>query len=293
MRCREVSDAVTEARVTAMTFGRYLMRLLTTLTLVLLVEAAGAAPKTKWTLAWSDEFNGPSDSAPDPAKWDYDLGGGGWGNHELEEYTKRPENVAVDGHGRLAIRALCNSAGQYTSGRLKTQGRFATRYGRIEARIKVPYGQGIWPAFWMLGSNIPTVGWPQSGEIDIMENTGKEHSIVHATVHGPGYSGGKGITAQTASKRNGKLSDRFHICAVEWAPDSVVFFLDRKPYARVTGRSLPAGAPWVFDQPFYLLLNVAVGGDWPGKPDQSTQFPQTMLVDWVRVWQSAQPQGKE
>lgn len=184
------------------------------------------------------------------------------------------------------------TTGGYTSGRLKTQGRFSVRYGKIEARVKLPYGPGIWPAFWILGENILAAGWPNCGEIDIMENIGTEPSIVHGTVHGPGYSGGKGVTAQAAVRGKGKLSDRFHVFAVAWSSESIIFYLDRKLYARVTRASIPAGTPWAFDQPFFLLLNLAVGGDWPGKPDSATRFPQTMLVDWVRVWKPVEP-GRE
>jgi beta-glucanase (GH16 family) len=225
-----------------------------------------------WTQVWADEFNGPAGSGPDPAKWIFDLGATGWGNHELEDYTR--DNVFLDGHGHLVIRAI-QIAGKYTSGRIKTQGLFEVQYGKIEARIQLPRGQGIWPAFWMLGKGV----WPQSGEIDVMENIGKEPNIVHGTVHGPGYSGAKGITS--AHELSG---DKFHVYGVEWSADSIDFLVDDKPYARVTHRSLPAGAVWVFDKPFFLLLNVAVGGDWPGRPDSTTRFPQSMLVDWVRVW---------
>jgi beta-glucanase (GH16 family) len=251
---------------------------------LLLVSATSAAPRTKWTLTWSDEFNGPKNSVPDQAKWAYDLGAGGWGNHELEEYSDKKENVFLDGRGHLAIRAVRLESGRITSGRLKTQGRFEVQYGRIEARIKIPYGQGIWPAFWMLGKTFSTAGWPRCGEIDIMENIGKEASTIHGTVHGPGYSGAEGVTAQVSLEGHSRFTGRFHVFAAEWSPDVIVFSLDGRSYARVRRDSLRVGAPWVFDQPFFLLLNLAIGGDWPGNPDSTTQFPQTMLVDWVRVW---------
>lgn len=256
---------------------------------VLLTDVARAAPQTKWTLTWRDEFDGPKNSAPDRAKWSYDLGATGWGNHELEEYTDKKENVFLDGHGHLAIRAIRIESGKITSGRLKTQGQFEVKYGRIEARIKIPYGQGIWPAFWMLGSNISEIGWPKCGEIDIMENIGKEPSVVHGTVHGPGYSGAKGISAQSSLHKKARLSGRFHIFTVEWSPGSIVFSLDASPYAKVTHGSLPDGAQWVFDHPFFLLINLAVGGNWPGNPDSTTRFPQTILVDWVRVYRPSPP----
>ena len=232
----------------------------------------------KWTQVWADEFNGPANSAPDPSKWTFDLGASGWGNHEVEDYTR--DNACLDGHGHLVIRAIRSAANKYTSGRIKTQGRYEVQYGRIEARIKIPRGQGMWPAFWMLGGDMAAVGWPNSGEIDVMENIGKEPSIVHGTVHGPGYSGAKGIAAAHTLETGAQ----FHDYGVEWSADSVEFFVDRKPYAKVTHASLPAGAVWAFDKPFFLLLNLAIGGDWPGNPDSTTRFPQSMLVDWVRVW---------
>ena len=203
----------------------------------------------------------------------------------MEEYTDSLENVFVDGNGHLAIRAI-RSNNKYTSGRLKTAGLFEVQYGKIEARIKVPFGQGIWPAFWMLGNDFQSKGWPGCGEIDIMENIGREPFILHGTLHGPGYSGAHGITFQTSLPRSVRLASRFHIFGIEWSPDAVEFFLDRKSYSKATRRSLPPGAPWAFDHPFFLLLNLAVGGDWPGNPDQGTEFPQTLLVDWVRVWSS-------
>jgi beta-glucanase (GH16 family) len=250
--------------------------------------SAGTAKKTKWILDWSDEFNGAAGARPDPAKWVYDLGSTGWGNQELEDYTDKPENVSIDGRGHLAIRAIRSDSGTYTSGRLKTKGRFAVQYGRIEARIRIPDGgRGIWPAFWMLGDDISEVGWPRSGEIDLMENRGDEPSIIHGTVHGPGYSGDKGISAQIGLGGGARFSRRFHVFGVEWSPGLIEFFLDGVPRAKVSPAILPAGTKWVFDKPFFLLLNLAVGGDWPGKPDSTTGFPQTMLVDWVRVWRAA------
>jgi beta-glucanase (GH16 family) len=143
----------------------------------------------------------------------------------------------------------------------------------------------MWPAFWMLGSNRKEVGWPRCGEIDILENIGREPSAVHATVHGPGYSGGEGVSAFAVLPGGASFFGGFHVFALEWLPESIAFFLDGTEYARVTPASLPKGAPWVFQQPFYLILNLAVGGDWPGSPDETTVFPQEMLVDYVRVWQ--------
>ncbi len=242
-------------------------------------------PASNWKLIWSDEFNGPANAAPDASKWTYDLGNGGWGNRELEVYTSSPENISQDGKGNLVIRAIKTDAGGFTSARIKTLGKFEFKYGKVEARIKIPRGQGMWPAFWMLGDNVAAVPWPACGEIDVMENIGKEPSIVHGTVHGPGYSGKAGITSQYVLPGGPALADDFHVYSVEWAPESIKFFLDAKEYATVTPPSLPKGARWVFDHPFFVLLNVAVGGAWPGNPDSTTVFPQTMLVDWVRIWQ--------
>ncbi len=241
-------------------------------------------PATDWHLVWSDEFNGPAGTAPDASKWTYDLGGSGWGNHELETYTSDRASAAEDGKGHLVIRAARNAAG-YTSARIKTEGKFSVRYGKIGARIEIPRGQGIWPAFWMLGNDIAKVGWPACGEIDIMENIGKEPAIVHGTVHGPGYSGANGISSADTLGQGKALADSFHEYAIEWSPDSITFFLDNHPYGTVTPASLPAGAHWVYDRPMFLLLNLAVGGGWPGNPDASTRFPQTLVVDWIRVWQ--------
>ena len=253
-----------------------------------------AASASEWTLLWSDQFNGRANSAPDQMKWKYDIGRGseGWGNHELQEYTNSTQNVFLDGKGHLVIRALQTKPGAFTSGRLKTIGLFEVQYGKIEARIKLPYGQGIWPAFWMLGSDIATNPWPKCGEIDIMENIGREPSTVYATLHGPGYSGGHGISSQTNLPRAERFASGFHVFGVEWSADGLEFFVDGKSYSKATRTSLSAGAPWVYDHPFFLLLNVAVGGDWPQNPDPSTKFPQVMLVDWVRVWKPAVTQRK-
>jgi beta-glucanase (GH16 family) len=246
------------------------------------------AQSSRWNVIWSDEFNGPAKSAPDPARWTYDLGGGGWGNHELEVYTNRADNVFQDGEGHLIIRALKTDAG-FTSARIKTQGKFDFQYGRIEARIRIPFGQGIWPAFWMLGSDIASVGWPDCGEIDVMENIGKEPATVHATVHGPGYSGGHAISGKSDSSSGQRFADDFHVFGMVWEPNSIQFFIDGSLYHRVTPADLPSGVKWVYDHSFFLLLNVAVGGSWPGNPDETSTFPQSMSVDWVRVSKLAEP----
>jgi beta-glucanase (GH16 family) len=253
-------------------------------TLAVLALALPALGATDWKLVWSDEFNGAANTPPDATKWTYDLGGDGWGNQELEIYTKRPENVSQDGEGHLIIRAVKTGTGHYTSARIKTQGKFTVEYGKIAVRMKIPHGQGMWPAFWMLGADNKTAGWPDCGEIDVMENIGKEPSIVHGTMHGPGYSGSNGIGHEYSLPGGQALADDFHVYAVEWSSDAITFSLDDKPYGTVSPTDLPAGTHWVYNHPFFLLLNLAVGGNWPGNPDNTTQFPQALVADWVRVW---------
>jgi beta-glucanase (GH16 family) len=255
--------------------------------------APAAAKPPEWTLVWSDEFNGPNDSPVEASKWTAETGGDGWGNNELEYYTSRPQNVHQE-NGNLVIRVLqekyTGSDGVtrgYTSARLKTLGKFSQRHGRFEARIKIPRGQGIWPAFWMLGDDIEKAGWPACGEIDIMENIGKEPSLVRGTIHGPGYSGANGIGAPFRLVGGQPIADDFHVFAVEWEANAIRFYVDEHLYETRTPADLPKGAKWVYDHPFFLLLNVAVGGDWPGSPDASSTFPQEMLVDYVRVFVGA------
>lgn len=258
--------------------------------LFLFYPCLAAAQKSEWVLAWSDEFDGANGSQPDPAKWELVRGGGGFGNNELQSYTTRPSNAHLE-DGNLVITALKENmtgpdgiAREYTSARMQTKDLFAQQYGRFEARIKIPKGQGIWPAFWMLGTDIDSVNWPKSGEIDIMENIGKEPGTVHGTIHGPGYSGGDALTAAFELPKGEHFSDAFHVFAVEWAPKVIRFYVDDRLYATQTADTVPAGQHWVFEHPFYVLLNVAVGGYWPGNPDATTQFPTSMLVDYVRVY---------
>jgi beta-glucanase (GH16 family) len=163
---------------------------------------------------------------------------------------------------------------------------FAQAYGRFEARIKIPAGKGIWPAFWMLGENIDAEGWPKSGEIDIMENIGKEPGTNHSSLHGPSSTKPTSDLTQTITLPSGKkLSDGFHVYALEWEPGIARFYLDANLFATFTAAQWPAGGAWVFDHKFFIILNVAVGGDWPGSPDGTSVFPQKMLVDYVRVCQ--------
>ena len=249
---------------------------------------------TVWSLVWSDEFNGPNGSGVDPRKWVLETGGWGWGNNELEYYTNRLQNAHIE-NGSLVIKALQerytgpDGTRNYTSVRLKTQSKFSLTYGRIEARVKVPYGQGIWPAFWMLGTNIDQVGWPTCGEIDVMENIGREPSIVHGTIHGPGYSGANNLEASYTLSNGRRFTDDFHTFATEWEPNVIRFYVDGILYKTRTPADLPPNSSWVFDLPFFILLNVAVGGNWPGNPDASTVFPQTMMVDYVRAYQRSTP----
>jgi len=233
-------------------------------------------------LVWEDDFDGPIGQLPDTATWNFDIGTG-WGNNQLEFDTDRPTNVSLDGQGNLLIIAREESfqGSNYTSARITTANKFTRKFGRIEARIQLPWGQGIWPAFWLLGENFNTVGWPQCGEIDIMEYRGQEPSIVHATVHGPGYSAGGGVT-RSYTLPNSRFDTGFHIFAIEWNENSIDWYVDDKLYHRVTPDDV--NGAWVFNQPFFIILNVAVGGGYVGPPDATTVFPQTMVIDYVRVY---------
>lgn len=243
-----------------------------------------------WRLVWNDEFDQPDGSAPDPRKWGHDTGGGGWGNNELEYYTTSTNNAHVE-NGSLVIEARKEDFGSrhFTSARLLTAGKFSQACGRFEARIKIPRGQGIWPAFWLLGTNISSAGWPACGEIDIMENIGKEPGTVHGTVHGPGYSGGNGIGGPVALTNGAAFSDDFHVFAVVCEPERITWFMDDKPYFSVKPADLPEGKRWVFAGPKFIILNLAVGGNWPGNPDSTSTYPQRMLVDYVRVYEKSPP----
>jgi len=244
-----------------------------------------------WRLTWSDEFNAPDGSTPDRNKWTYDLGGNGWGNHEQESYTARPENAKiVDGNLVITARREEYTGADgitqpYTSARLKTQGLFAQAYGRFEARIKIPRGQGIWPAFWLLGDDINRVDWPDCGEIDIMENIGSEPGMVYGSLHGPSFVAPTSDASKGTPLRGGQnYADAFHVYAAEWEPGVVRFYVDANSYATFSASEWPKGGRWNFDHPFFIILNVAVGGDWPKNPDATSPYPQPMLVDYVRVF---------
>ena len=252
---------------------------------------SGVAVGTPWHLIWQDEFDGKAGAPPDPSHWGYDLGSqSGWGNNEWEYYTKDPANAATDGSGHLAITARKSDGSidcyygpcQYTSARLLTKNLFQFKYGLVQARIKVPSGVGLWPAFWMLGSNIDTEGWAGCGEVDVMENVGRTPNTLYGTLHGPGYSGGSGIggTVNTTAP----LSADYHVYAVEWSPEAVKWTLDGKQFFEVKP-SDAAPNDWVFDHDFFILLNLAVGGLFAGLISPDTAFPATMSVDYVRVYQ--------
>ena len=234
---------------------------------------------SQFTLVWSDEFDSTELNLD---KWTYDIGQGswGWGNNELQSYTNSDSNVMLD-DGYLKITAKEEQLGSanYTSGRIKTQGLFDFKYGRVQARIKVPVGQGLWPAFWMLGSNITSVSWPQCGEVDIMEHINTE-TVIHGTHHynnnGHQYYGGSVVCD----------ANEFNVYAIEWSPSSIQWFLNGALYYQ-TNISSSAVSKEEFHEPFFFIINLAVGGNWPGSPDVSTQFPAVMLVDYVRVYQEA------
>ncbi len=238
-----------------------------------------------WQMVWQDEFDGPAGQAPDGSKWTYDIGTD-WGNAQLEYDTDRPENVSLDGSGNLAIVARRESfAGSaFTSARITTEGLFDQTYGRFEARIQMPWGPGMWPAFWLLGSNITSVGWPQCGEIDVMEYRGQQPQLIHGSVHGPGYSGGAAIT-KSFGLTESRFDVGFHVFAVEWGEGYIDYFVDDTPYQRIEPDDVTG--EWVYDHPFYIILNLAVGGNYVGFPTEQTEFPQTMLVDYVRVFRES------
>ncbi|GAA3656355.1 glycoside hydrolase family 16 protein [Flavivirga jejuensis] len=238
-------------------------------------------------LVMADEFD--TEGAPNSAIWGYDIGTGdnGWGNNELQYYTDRSENVTVQ-NGVLIITAKeeAFNGASYTSARLLTKGKFEQTYGRFEARMRLPYGKGLWPAFWLLGDDSNgTEVWPQIGEIDIMEYVGDEPTIMFGTVHGPGYSGGESI-GKPYQLENDRFDTGFHVFGVEWGPNYINYYVDDVLYNQITPDDVPG--EWVFNRgPFYIILNLAVGGALPGSPNEETVFPQTLLVDYVRVYKNS------
>jgi beta-glucanase (GH16 family) len=230
------------------------------------------------TLAWADEFSGTQLST---SNWTYEIGNGcpnlcGWGNNELESYTNSADNSKVE-NGKLTITAI-EDDGQYTSARIKTQGKASPVFGRIDIRAKLPKGQGVWPAIWMLGENITTAGWPACGELDIIEVVGHEPAKVHGTVHYDhgGYQSSTGSTTLSS----GDFSDKFHVFTIVWDKDQITWYVDNTSFKTFT----KSVSSYPFNSNFFFIVNVAVGGNWPGAPDETTVFPQQMVVDYIRVF---------
>jgi beta-glucanase (GH16 family) len=246
-----------------------------------------ATPTGDWKLVWSDEFDGPNGSAVDTAKWSFDVGCGGWGNGELQYYTDRTANAYIE-DGALVIKAQREdySTSRHTSARLATRNKGDWLTGRFEIRAKLPCGQGIWPAIWMLPTDWEYGGWPSSGEIDIMELVGHEPARVHGTLH---YGKPHTYTGNHYELTGGEtFADRYHVFATEWEPGEIRWYVDGVHYQTQTEwftSSSKGTHPAPFDRRFHLIINVAVGGAWPGYPDETTVLPQTMHVDYVRVYQ--------
>jgi beta-glucanase (GH16 family) len=253
-----------------------------------------------WELTWSDEFDGPAGTPPDPATWGYDLGDGsavglqGWGNQERQWYTDSPANAATDGEGNLLItvrkadgsQACWYGSCEHTSARLQTKGRFEIQYGRLEARIKVPGDFGLWPAFWLLGTDIVTTPWPACGEIDVMEFVGRRPNEITGTIHGPGYSGSSNYGASVDLGK--PVGDDFHVFAIDWSPGRIAWYLDGLKYHEATPAGVAPNA-WAFDHAFFMVLNVAVGGNLGGPVPPETGFPNPMAVDYVRLYTAVAP----
>jgi beta-glucanase (GH16 family) len=251
-----------------------------------------------WNLVWSDDFDGTAGASVDPAKWSFDLGDGssagipGWGNNENEFYTNATDNVSLDGQGHLALVARSSPAldvscyygpCQYTSAKITTRGKMNAAPGRVEARIRIPAGQGLWPAFWMLGNDFATAGWPKAGELDIMENRGSAPNTSSSAIHGPGYSGNTPF-AHANTIGPGTLADNFHVYAVEWDAENARFYVDGTMHYSVLRGDIQRYGASILDKPYYVILNLAVGGNFDGDPQSAAIFPATMLVDYVRVY---------
>lgn len=269
-------------------------------------RATAASRPVQWgEPVWGDEFDGAAQQVPDASKWTFDVGGGGWGAKEEQIYcsasgsgpkpcSPRHPNAFLDGAGHLVLRAQREPDGVWTSARITSRGLKTVQYGRIEARLKMPVGKGLWPSFWMLGADFPQVGWPASGSFDLVENValnsgsnGLGPSIVRSTVHGPHYYGANGIWHNFHLPNGARVDDgTFHTYGVIWSPGMLQFYVDdpANVYFVADASDIPEGGQWVFDHPFYFLLNLALGGDWPGAPDATTPNPADMLVDYIRVY---------
>ena len=243
-----------------------------------------------WNIVWQDEFD--QDSL-DLTKWSHETGGHGWGNNELQYYTDSDSNSYVE-NGNLVLKAevvpqgIGSSRGlrYYSSARLRTYGKGDWKYGRIEVKAKVASGQGIWPAIWMLPTDWLFGGWPSSGEIDIMEHVGYDLGVVHGSVHTEAYNH-KINTQRSSAKKITNVDTEFHVYSVIWDKDKISFFIDDIQYFLFENDQQGNYKTWPFDQRFHLLINIAVGGDWPGNPNNSTNFPRTMLIDYVRVYEKS------
>ena len=268
---------------------------------------AASPPSTSsrdWVEVWSDDFDGAAGARVDSTKWRYEIGDGcqqgicGWGNNEKEYYADAAENIALDGQGHLTIVARTAPRGEggglvcyygacrYTSAKITTRGLMDALPGRVEARIKLPAGQGLWPGFWMLGRDHPTTPWPACGELDIMEHRGSQPSTTSSAVHGPGYAGGASFNHAHTLER-GAYADDFHAFAVEWDSVGARFFVDGAIHYSITRATVERAGPFVLDQPFFVILNLAIGGNFDGDPASDAIFPATMLVDYVRVYRRA------
>jgi beta-glucanase (GH16 family) len=244
------------------------------------------APPERFERVFLEDFDGPAMTSPDPSVWSFDVGGGGWGNNQLEFNTPRVENARLDGSGNLEIVARRESFGRnnFTSARMLTNNKLEVQYGRIEARIKLPSGKGVWPAFWMLGAGFPEEVWPGVGEIDVMEFCGDEPRVVHGSLHGPGYSAGEALTSRYFGAVNEPgFNEGFNRYSIEWDPTRISWYVNDDLYQTITAGQVQSRGEWVFGGPFFLILNTAIGGTFCGNPDASTPFPQTMAVDYIRV----------
>lgn len=279
----------------------HLARRVQLFTLFVILAAALPAHAQTWNLTWSDEFNGAAGTFPDTARWSYDVGNnGGWGNGESEVYCAAGSNAApcsaanpnvfMNGGGSLVIRARRDAAGAWTSTRMHTNGKVSVQYGRIEVRMRLVAANGLWPAFWMLGTNLGSVGWPSCGETDIMEWVDSYGpGVTSSTLHGPGYSGAGGIGVQSGFPNGTRVDDpNFHVFGVIWSPNQIQFYRDSitNITRTITPANIPAGTTWVYNHPFFILLNQAVGGNWFPGPDASTPAVNDVLVDYVRVYQA-------